>query len=169
MRVRWAALTLLLSGCPAREQPPRPALSSAAGTSSNTVTPRTAPAPSVSSTVGSTPAPDDSRAISSSAEQCRTRCNGRWGPHGMAGVPSCLCRTGDNGKACRDRADCEGACIFDPQETEVLDPGPPPRGYFGGKCSEFVTAFGCLRRISKGARAAGPVDLQQLPPKVCID
>jgi hypothetical protein len=51
----------------------------------------------------------------------------------------------------------------------VTNPGPPPRGYFVGKCSRFRTSFGCHRPISRGALAAGPIALDQPPAQLCAD
>src|SRR5216110_3273672 len=77
----------------------------------------------------------------STASECKA-CNGEWGVHGLVQVESCLCRTHDSGRRCRDGAECEGECIAQPGAVEVVDPGPPRRGYFVGKCSEFDHLFG---------------------------
>lgn len=105
-----------------------------------------------------------------SAEECRKTCNGEWSAHGITGVVSCLCRTNDSGEDCRDKSDCQGDCLLaDPVRTEKVSDGPPARGYFIGKCAEFVTTFGCVRRIQPGAKTAGPVDLSEPPPAICLD
>jgi len=82
---------------------------------------------------------------------------------------SCLCRTTDLGKDCRDKAECQGECLLDPVRTDVVSKGPPATGYFIGKCSEFVTTFGCTRRIQEGTKGRGPVDLNDPPPAICLD
>lgn len=102
-------------------------------------------------------------------DACRA-CNGEWGRHGLAELESCLCRTRDKGKRCRDGADCQGQCLLpDPPQLEVSDPGPPARGYFIGTCSEFVTTFGCNRVLDRGASKKGPQLLEQAPPMMCVD
>ena len=57
----------------------------------------------------------------------------------------------------------------DNPETEVLQAGPPARGFFVGRCSELVTVFGCNRIIERGASAHGPVLLAEPPQKLCVD
>lgn len=103
------------------------------------------------------------------ANGCRA-CNGVWGVHGIAPEESCNCRTTDGGKRCRDGADCQGMCIAaEEPEREVVDSGPPARGYFLGRCSELVTVFGCNRIINRGAAAQGPVPLSEMPSSMCVD
>ena len=103
-------------------------------------------------------------------EDCRA-CRGDWGVHGLAGVASCNCRTTDGGKRCTDGADCQGMCIAsqDQPERDVTEAGPPPRGFFVGRCSELMTVFGCNRLIPRGARAHGPVPLSEEPMMMCVD
>jgi hypothetical protein len=57
----------------------------------------------------------------------------------------------------------------DNPETEVLQAGPPARGFFVGRCSELVTVFGCNRVIERGAGAGGPMPLGEPPPTICVD
>lgn len=101
-------------------------------------------------------------------EECRA-CKGDWGVHGLAQALDCLCRTHDAGKACKDGRDCEGECDASEGKTEVTDPGPPPRGYFVGKCTEFDHIFGCQKLVMDGAAAKGPVNLDEPLPEICID
>jgi hypothetical protein len=54
-------------------------------------------------------------------------------------------------------------------EREVVEAGPPPRGFFVGHCSELVTVWGCNRLITRGTRAAGPVPLTDEPMMMCVD
>lgn len=97
-------------------------------------------------------------------------CNGVWGVHGIAKEESCVCRTTDGGKRCRDGGDCQGMCIAaDNAEREVVQAGPPARGYFVGRCSDMVTVFGCNRIIDRGAAAAGPIVLGEPPQTLCVD
>jgi hypothetical protein len=102
------------------------------------------------------------------AEGCRA-CNGDFGVHGLGGTPRCLCRTRDAGKRCRAKDDCDGECLADAGEHEVTDPGPPARGYFLGRCSEFRTTFGCHRYLSRRRDQPGPVALDELPSEICAD
>jgi hypothetical protein len=102
-----------------------------------------------------------------SESECRA-CNGEWGPHGLRQNESCLCHTHDAGKVCKDGGDCEGECVGD-GTTEVTDPGPPPRGYFLGRCSEYDHLFGCHKLLTDGTKAAGPTRLDQPAPELCVD
>lgn len=101
--------------------------------------------------------------------ECEQTCNGKWGEFGMRRRVTCLCRTKDNGKDCRDKNDCEGQCFLDEVRSEVVEPGPPARGYFIGRCSEFMRFAGCKRLIAAGTKARGPVELAQLPSPLCVD
>jgi hypothetical protein len=103
------------------------------------------------------------------AEACKA-CNGIWAAHGISQTESCNCRTTDAGKRCRDGGDCQGVCIAaDEPERETVEAGPPARGFFVGKCSETMTAFGCSRMIDRGAVARGPVSLAEPPEQLCVD
>ena len=104
--------------------------------------------------------------------ECRA-CNGDWGIHGMLDShndrPSCLCRTRDAGKTCKDGLDCEGECEVVEGKVEVSEPGPPPRGYFVGRCTEFDRVFGCRKLLMDGTRMRGPTSLDEAMPETCID
>jgi hypothetical protein len=102
------------------------------------------------------------------AEACRA-CNGDFGVHGLDPTPRCLCRMLDAGKLCRAKDDCEGECIGDGGERKVTDPGPPPRGFFLGRCSEFRTAFGCHHFLGRRRDQPGPVRLDEPPAELCVD
>jgi hypothetical protein len=99
-------------------------------------------------------------------EGCRS-CNGVFGQHGIDPTPRCVCRTKDAGKRCRGKDDCEGDCIGDGNEREVTQPGPPPRGYWLGRCSELRATFGC--HVFLPAKAAEPVRLDVAPEQLCAD
>jgi len=102
-------------------------------------------------------------------EGCRA-CNGLWAKHGIATEESCDCRTSDGGKRCRDGADCQGMCLAaENAEREVVEAGPPARGFFVGRCSDLVTVFGCNRIIDRGAAASGPAVLGEPPQMICVD
>jgi hypothetical protein len=102
-------------------------------------------------------------------QECRA-CSGEWSIHGVATFESCVCRTCDGGKRCRDGNDCQGQCIADDEpEQEITDAGPPARGFFVGRCSELEPVYGCYRFIDRGATANGPGLLSDPPQPVCAD
>jgi hypothetical protein len=148
---------------PAVETPP-PAAS--AGPSSPVTTASAEPAPPQHTST----APSASRVKPppQAEKDCRA-CNGEWGIHGLAQTPSCNCRMKDAGKRCRDGTECQGLCIgADTPERQVVDKGPPARGFFVGRCSKFETVYGCYRPIEDGA-SARPVDLTEPPNMICAD
>jgi hypothetical protein len=100
--------------------------------------------------------------------ECKA-CNGNWGVHGMGDTVSCLCRTRDAGKTCKDGLDCEGECEVVEGKVEVTEPGSPPRGYFVGRCTEFDHVFGCRKLLMDGTVAKGPASLDEAIPEMCID
>jgi hypothetical protein len=155
---RFAALALLatVGCCTHHAQPPAPGSSAV-------------PAATSSAGAASHVAKSNSAPMPTSAEACQMSCRGSWGQHGLSRAVGCLCRTNDAGKDCRQGSECEGQCILKPLRTQVTDPGPPARGYFLGSCSEFVTTFGCLRRLAPDALGAGPVNLSDAPPEICLD
>jgi len=100
------------------------------------------------------------------AEDCRA-CGGEFGTHGINPTPRCICGTRDAGRRCKAKEDCEGDCVADGKEKEVTEPGPPPRGYFIGRCSKLRTTFGC--HLFLGPRS-GPVRLDEPPEQqLCVD
>ena len=154
-RVAQILSLFLLAGCCAHGTPPL----------------AEAPSASASPSPSATPAPVHStspRTEPTTAEACRA-CLGDWAVHGVIQEPSCLCPTGDVDKRCRDGGECEGQCLADDGEREVVQAGPPARGYFVGKCSRFRTSFGCHRMIARGAFKAGPANLDDPPAEVCAD
>jgi hypothetical protein len=96
-------------------------------------------------------------------------CQGRWGIHGLAEVEICICKTRDSGRSCRDGADCEGQCLAESGGFVVVDKGPPAKGYFRGRCSEFETTFGCNSMIPEGASKKGPQIAEDAAEQICID
>ena len=97
-------------------------------------------------------------------------CQGKWAQHGIAEGESCICKTKDGGKQCRDGAECEGSCIVaDDAKFEVATPGTPPKGFYVGRCADYDTTFGCYRLISKGVRANGPVTEDDAAHRICVD
>jgi hypothetical protein len=97
---------------------------------------------------------------------CRA-CNGEFGPHGIDPAPRCVCRTTDSGKKCRGKDDCQGECIGDAREQEVTHKGPPPLGFRQGRCSEFMTTFGC--HVFLPPISSAPVRLDVEPEQLCVD
>lgn len=103
-----------------------------------------------------------------SKESCAA-CRGEWGPHGLAQVDSCICRTKDGGRVCHDGLECEGQCLADEDGFEATEKGPPARGFAKGRCAEFVATFGCHSIVPRGARAKGPKVEAEAIEKICID
>lgn len=96
-------------------------------------------------------------------------CKGVWTKHGLSDVETCVCRTKDAAKVCRDGDDCEGDCLADENGFEVTEPGPPAKGFWKGHCSEFDTTFGCHRTIARGARSRGPQVEDDAAATICVD
>jgi hypothetical protein len=96
-------------------------------------------------------------------------CQGKWGRHGLADAESCLCRTKDGGRPCLDGAECQGQCVARDGDFVVVQKGPPPRGHYKGKCSEFDTTFGCHRFVPAGARKRGPLPAEEAADQLCYD
>lgn len=99
-------------------------------------------------------------------EGCRA-CNGDFGAHGIDPTPKCLCRTKDAGKKCRGKDDCEAECVADGGEREVTQPGPPPLGFWLGRCAEFRATFGCHTFLPP--KSGKPVRLDEALPQMCVD
>ena len=134
----------------------------------------TSPAPASASPDAAEVKNDVPHSPPGTAEECRA-CNGDWGMHGLSDAisqtESCDCRTNDAGKRCTDGADCQGMCVAnaDTPAYDVVDVGPPARGFLVGRCSEFVTVFGCNALVDAGARDDGPVSVAEPPPVLCVD
>ena len=89
----------------------------------------------------------DEKSVSRAPEEkCRRAMNeaqcesagGRYGPHGKAQRVFCICPTPDEGKPCTDAEDCSGYCeCHNAQDTR-------------GKCSKWVTQYGCTCKVYKG-------------------
>jgi hypothetical protein len=97
-------------------------------------------------------------------------CGGLFAVHGIEQKEVCICKTKDAGKACKDGKDCEGSCIVqEDAKFEVVEPGPPPRGFYTGRCADYDTTFGCHLSIVNGARANGPVPAEEAAHRFCVD
>lgn len=158
---RLAAAILLLSACksPQQAREPAPSANGRSAPNANAGFPPSASAESV---------PLTRSAGADPAAECKATCNGEFGQHGLNPTPQCLCRTHDVGKQCESSGECEGQCIGDASLTRVVEPGPPKRGYYVGRCSEFRTTFGCSPLLPK-AKPAAPQALDAPLPTVCID
>ncbi len=118
--------------------------------------------------------PDSEAKALAAADRPRTKeacvsCQGRWGIHGLAEVETCICKTRDSGRSCRDGADCEGQCLAEAGGFVVVEKGPPAKGYFRGHCSEFDTTFGCNHMIPEGVSKKGPQLAEEAAEQICID
>ena len=145
MRRFAIAAVLLLSACNSQQKPREPASSASAAA-----------------------APLAPSAAADPAAECKRTCNGEFGQHGLNPTPHCVCRTHDFGRMCESSGECEGQCIGDASLTRVVEPGPPKRGYYVGRCSEFRTSFGCSPLLPK-AKPQAPVEVDEPPPTICID
>jgi hypothetical protein len=117
---------------------------------------------------GARPAAAGPQQAPQNESECRA-CKGEWGIHGLAQVVSCLCRAHDAGKTCKDGLECEGECEVVDGKEQVTAAGPPRRGYFVGRCTEYEHIFGCHRLLMDGTAAKGPVNLDDALAEICID
>lgn len=85
---------------------------------------------------------------------CRA-AGGQWAKFGvhdhLCNIYSCAPRTGDGGKACQNRLDCEHLCVS-AREAPI---GTPVTGV----CTTYRTAFGCTTHVD-GGKVIG---------RVCVD
>ena len=131
--------------------------------------PPVASTPTAASAASTPTRPPRKRPSPPQTERDCKACNGEWGIHGLSQKPSCNCRTTDGGRRCKDGSECQGLCTAaDDPEREVVERGPPARGFFVGRCSKFMSIFGCYRPIDDGA-GAKPVDLTEPPQMLCAD
>jgi hypothetical protein len=96
-------------------------------------------------------------------------CGGKWARHGLAEVESCICKTKDGGKACTDGNDCQAHCVAKDADFVVVQKGPPAKGHWKGKCSEYDTVFGCYRFVPKGASKKPPQLADDAADQLCYD
>jgi hypothetical protein len=97
-------------------------------------------------------------------------CQGLWAVHGIEPAESCICKTIDEGRECRDGKDCEGECIVDGDaEFHVMDATTPPRGFYRGHCAAYDTTFGCFRHLPDGVEAALPLAEEDASAFICVD
>ena len=106
-------------------------------------------------------------------EECR-RCNGRWGPRGITGIPGCVCPTGDGGKPCRSPRDCEHRCEIEWERAVALGQVLcDPSGHCSvgeqlpeGRCAADYDIFGCRAWIVEQQTASG---VQLTVRQICVD
>lgn len=95
------------------------------------------------------------------------RCGGDWGPHGMAGVTGCLCRTPDAGKACAGPHDCVAECIVDePGARDLATACPALNAHFPAHCAPRYVSFGCHGIVVEKPTPAGPLRAVRY---LCVD
>ena len=86
-----------------------------------------------------TPAPSPTAEVSEAA------CVARGGVIQRGGklqLPTCVTPYADAGKACTDKAQCEGACI--------LEGNLEPQASVTGQCQKTSVQFGCYARVVDG-------------------
>jgi hypothetical protein len=161
-------LVAVLVGCRVTNQPPPP-VSSVGRPGTGPVAQPTVVRPGAGPAAPPTAARPAPRVRPDTRQACDA-CRGDWGIHGIADVESCNCRTKDAGQTCRDGAQCQGQCLAGPDaKFEVVSPGPPKRGFYVGRCSEFETTFGCFRVIEAGTRERGPAVAEEAAAEICVD
>jgi hypothetical protein len=87
--------------------------------------------------VASTPAPS----AQTTEASCATR-GGHIQPVGRMGLPTCVAPYADAGKACTDKAQCQGSCILAGNleaKTDVI-----------GTCQKTNVQFGCFAKVVNG-------------------
>lgn len=95
---------------------------------------------------------EDLRAESLAAidkEACAAK-GGEVRQEGMLGTWRCVVPYADAGKACRDKADCEGKCLLPPESEAVTG------GEATGACQANDSPFGCYAEVIDG-KVAGAV------------
>jgi len=96
------------------------------------------------------PAPDP--AGQQEREQACRAAGGEWGRFGaiahLCGIYSCAPRTGDGGKPCRNRVDCEYLCVH--------RRGAALGAEVTGECAAVRSPYGCATQVD-GGRVVGTV------------
>lgn len=88
------------------------------------------------------------------AQSADATCAARGGamqPVGRLQRPTCVVPYADAGKACSDKADCQGAC--------VLEGNLEAQGPVTGQCQKTNVQFGCFAKVEHGKATAA----------ICID
>jgi hypothetical protein len=77
----------------------------------------------------------------------------RWGIHDhLCNIYSCVERTKDAGKPCRNRADCEHQCITKSTTARIGAEAP-------GECAALKTSYGCNTYVDGG----------KIVGRICVD
>jgi hypothetical protein len=140
MRVFLATLALALGAC---AKPAEPAADAPAQT---VAAPEDEPSYPVEDLPVQEKTIDDLRAESLAAidkEACAAR-NGEIRQEGLLGTWRCVVPYADAGKACRDKADCEGKCLLSPESDAVTGAEAT------GVCQANDSPFGCYAEIVDG-------------------
>jgi hypothetical protein len=99
-----------------------------------------------------TPAPADPQPVpvaqGPDAKACAAR-GGRIQPVCMRGLPVCVIPYADAGKTCRDKADCQGRCLY--QGERPADPEAPVTGL----CQATSNPCGCFAEVEHGRYLRG--------------
>ena len=85
------------------------------------------------------------------AQSADASCAARGGsmqPVGRLQRPTCVVPYADAGKACSDKADCQGACIAEGNSES--------QGAVNGQCQKTNVQFGCYAKIVNG-KATGTI------------
>lgn len=71
---------------------------------------------------------------------------------GMFGTPACVLPFADGGKACADKADCQGRCL-------IMEGGTNGAAPSAAMCQRDDQLFGCWQEVLHG----------QAQPAICVD
>jgi hypothetical protein len=89
------------------------------------------------------------------AEQACLAAGGAWARFGvyahLCGIYSCVERTTDGGRLCRDRSDCQHLCITDRPAVIGAEAS--------GRCTALRSNIGCFTHVDDG----------QIVGRVCVD
>lgn len=141
MRVLLATLALTLAAC---ARPAEPAVEAPAAPAGGDESYPVDDLPVQEKTI------EDLRAESLAAidkEACAAK-RGEIRQEGLLGTWRCVVPYADAGKACRDKADCEGKCLLPPESTAATDEEAT------GACQANDSPFGCYAEIVDGRVAA---------------
>lgn len=145
MRVLLATLALIIAACSGPAEP-------AAETPEAPVVAAEEPSFPVEDLPVQEKTIEDLRAESLAAidkEACAAK-GGEVRQEGMLGTWRCVVPYADAGKACRDKADCQGKCLLPPESEAVTG------GEANGACQANDSPFGCYAEVIDG-KVAGAI------------
>ncbi|OIQ69537.1 sulfide dehydrogenase [flavocytochrome c] flavoprotein chain precursor [mine drainage metagenome] len=87
--------------------------------------------------------PKSASAANAEAKACAAK-GGKIQPVCMRGLPACVIPYRDAGKTCRDKADCQGRCLY--QGERPADPETPVTG----QCQATSNPCGCFAEVEHG-------------------